>query len=86
LNELKVPELYYRLGCEAVQSGSSSLTHQKYTPPQTSGLKSKLSNYSANRSYASYLLLAGYLPGSFFNPEDAGTRFLCNVSGSLPNY
>jgi hypothetical protein len=32
------------------------------------------------QSFACYLLHAGFLLGSFFNPEDEGNMFLRNVS------
>jgi hypothetical protein len=33
-----------------------------------------------------HLLLAGFLIGSFFEPEVGGSTFLCNVSELVPNY
>jgi hypothetical protein len=59
-----------------------------YNAPQESAFSWQIQQEEADRkkSSACCLLLAGYMLGLVFNPEDGGTVFLQNISKLLPHY
>jgi hypothetical protein len=68
------------LGCSAVQFGRCPPTLQVDVLPLSLGLKTKPSKQkTSTKQVASRAVLASFLPGLLFGPEDGGAVFLWNI-------
>jgi hypothetical protein len=72
-------EVFYLLGCNAMQSAENQLTFWRNMLPPSSGVKSKA-------SFICCLLYAGFLLGLLFSPEDGGDMFLQKVGRFSTGY